>query len=88
MKFAQIGPQYSLEAVYGAGDLDLIIWCIYLLVAIAKRRLKIQYSLYTFLQILEVNLFEKKPIILVVSEAHKQTSEGNHPYNQLKLFES
>jgi hypothetical protein len=38
------------------------IWvalCIYLLVAITKKRLGVQCSLYTFLQILEVNLFEK-----------------------------
>ena len=40
------------------------IWvalCIYLLVAITKKKLGIPCSLYTFLQILEVNLFEKNP---------------------------
>lgn len=42
---------------------------------ITKKRLGIQCSLYTFLQILEVNLFEKKPIILLTSEALKQTAE-------------
>ncbi len=38
------------------------IWvglCIYLLVAIAKKRLGIECTLYTFLQILEVNVFDK-----------------------------
>ena len=64
------------------------IWvalCIYLLVAITKKRLGIQCSLYTFLQILEVNLFEKKPIPSLVAEALKQnldTANGN----QLNLF--
>lgn len=41
------------------------IWvalCIYLLVAITKKKLDIPCPLFTFLQILEVNLFEKKPI--------------------------
>ena len=45
--------------------------CIYLLVAITKKKLGIQCSLYTFLQILEVNLFEKKPISSLVAEALK-----------------
>jgi len=54
------------------------IWvglCIYLLVAITKIRLKIQCSLYIFLQILEVDLFEKKLIILLASEDLKKNSE-------------
>jgi hypothetical protein len=54
--------------------------------AIAKKRLGIQCSLYTFLQILEHNLFEKKPIILMASEALKQTTETPYARNQLKLF--
>ena len=53
------------------------IWvalCIYLLVAITKKKLGVQCSLYTFLQILEVNLFEKKPISSLVTEALKRNS--------------
>ena len=64
------------------------IWtalCIYLLVAITKKRLKIECSLYTFLQILEVNLFEKKPITSLVAEALKRNPE-QPKYKQLKLF--
>lgn len=64
------------------------IWvalCIYLLVAITKKKLSIQCSLYTFLQILEVNLFEKKPISLLVAEALKR-NPGSHDDNQLNLF--
>lgn len=64
------------------------IWialCIYLLVAIAKKRLKIECSLYTFLQILEVNLFEKKPISSLVAEALKQIPEQSK-YKQMNLF--
>ena len=64
------------------------IWvalCIYLLVAITKKKLDIPCSLYTFLQILEVNLFEKKPISSLVAEALKRNPD-THDYNQLNLF--
>jgi hypothetical protein len=64
------------------------IWvalCIYLLVAITKKKLGIPCSLYTFLQILEGNLFEKKPISSLVAEALKQNPD-THDCNQLNLF--
>jgi hypothetical protein len=41
------------------------IWtaiCTYLLVAIMKKELKIKHSLYTILQILSVNIFERMPV--------------------------
>ena len=64
------------------------IWvalCIYLLVAITKKKLGIPCSLYTFLQILEVNLFEKKPISSLVAEAMKRNPD-TYDCNQLNLF--
>jgi len=64
------------------------IWvalCIYLLVAITKKKLGIPCSLYTFLQILEVNLFEKKPILSLVAEALKRKHDTLCT-NQLNLF--
>ena len=64
------------------------IWvalCIYLLMAITKKKLDIPCSLYTFLQILEVNLFEKKPISSLVAEALKRKTDASD-YNQLNLF--
>lgn len=64
------------------------IWvalCIYLLVAITKKKLGISCSLYTFLQILEVNLFEKKPISSLVAEALKRNPD-TRDCNQLNLF--
>jgi hypothetical protein len=89
--FKWIKQHLRIKSFYGT-SVDAVksqIWvglCIYLLVAIAKKRLGIQCSLYTFLQILEVNLFEKKPIILLASEALKQTTETPYAGNQLKLF--
>jgi hypothetical protein len=59
--------------------------CIYLLVAITKKKLDISCSLYTFLQILEVNLFEKKPILSLVTEALKLNPD-NPDCNQLNLL--
>ena len=58
---------------------------IYLLVVIARKKLNIPCQLYTFLQILEVNLFEKKPISSLVADALKQISESPND-NQLNLF--
>jgi IS4 transposase len=58
---------------------------IYLLVAITKKKLEIPCSLYTFLQIIEVNLFEKKPISSLVTEALKRNPEYPES-NQLNLF--
>jgi hypothetical protein len=58
---------------------------VYLLVAIIKKRLNLPGSLHTILQILEVNLFEKKPISQVVNEAINHETDGNDD-NQLNLF--
>ena len=89
--FKWIKQHLRIKSFYGnsANAVKSQIWvglCIYLLVAITKKRLGIPCSLYTFLQILEVNLFKKKPIILLASEALKQTTETPRPWNQLKLF--
>jgi transposase len=59
---------------------------VYVLVAIMKKRLNLPGSLHTILQILEVNMFEKKPIIQLVSDAFKQEKEPVVS-NQLNLFD-
>lgn len=88
--FKWIKQHLRIKAFYGTSinAVKSQIWvalCIYLLVAIAKRQLGIQCTLYTFLQILEVNLFEKKPIFSLVAEALKQISDSQD-VNQLNLF--
>jgi IS4 transposase len=88
--FKWIKQHLRVKSFYGTSinAVKSQIWialCIYLLVAIAKKRLKIECSLYTFLQILEVNLFEKKPISSLVAEALKQIPE-QPKYNQMNLF--
>ena len=59
----------------------------YVLVAIMKKRLKIELTLYTILQILSISLFEKKMIYQVLTETdYRNKIPSSHI--QLKLFES
>jgi len=88
--FKWIKQHLRIKAFYGTSinAVKSQIWialCIYLLVAITKKKLGIECSLYTFLQILEVNLFEKKPILSLVAEALKHNPEQPGS-KQLKLF--
>lgn len=90
--FKWIKQHLRIKSFYGTSinAVKSQIWvalCIYLLVAIAKKRLGIECSLYTFLQIVEVNLFEKKPISALVAEALKRNSDPIGG-DQLKLFEN
>ena len=58
---------------------------VYVLVAIVKKRLNLDASLYTLLQVLSVTLFEKIPIdqALARSDLKCDTSQIS---NQLNLF--
>ena len=58
----------------------------YVLVAIMKKRMKIDLSLYTILQILSISLFEKKPIYQVLTESNYKNKMTSGPI-QLKLFD-
>lgn len=57
----------------------------YLLIAIIKKELNITQSLYTFLQVLGINLFSKTPINQLFPEARLQKLKPQNP-NQLFLF--
>jgi len=58
---------------------------VYVLLAIIKKKLKIEQSLYTFLQLVSVSIFEKKPINSVFSDFH-YINKIEHDSNQLFLF--
>jgi hypothetical protein len=65
------------------------IWialCVYVLVSILKKRLKLDLSIYTILQILGVTLFENMPILQALSgsECNEQKDDG---HRQLDLFD-
>jgi len=88
--FKWIKQHLRIKSFYGtsANAVKIQIWvalCIYLLVAILKKRLYLSCSLHTLLQILEVNLFERKPIPQLVRDAMKQITEPEI-CNQADLF--
>lgn len=65
------------------------IWCAvctYLLIAIVKKELHLQVSLYTCLQILSVSVFEKTQLIRALQPDTSKTS-GPHVAKQLILFD-
>jgi hypothetical protein len=72
--FKWIKQHLRIKAFYGTTEnaVKTQIWIaisIYVLVAIVKKRLKLDRSLYSILQILSVSLFEKTPILQVLSAA-------------------
>ncbi len=88
--FKWIKQHLRVKSFYGTSvnAVKTQIWvalCIYLLVAILKKRLHLFCSLHTLLQILEVNLFERKPIAQLVQDAMKQIREPEIS-NQADLF--
>ena len=90
--FKWIKQHLRIKSFYGTSinAVKSQIWvalCTYLLVAIAKKNLAMECSLYTFLQIIEVNLFEKKPILSMVAEALKRNQDPLSS-DQLILFEN
>lgn len=65
------------------------IWiavCVYLMVAIIHKQLKLPGNLHRTLQILSVHPFEKVPLHQLLTESDFRTNM-NHNYNQLSLFD-
>ena len=88
--FKWIKQHLRIKKFYGNSEnaVKTQIWIaisIYVLVAIVKKRLKLENSLYTILQILSVTLFEKTPILQALSrEEDKEQIEES--CIQLNLF--
>jgi hypothetical protein len=59
--------------------------CVYALVAILKKHLSSDLSLYQILQVLSVSVFEKTPLAQLF-QASRQQNESSHSPNQLALF--
>jgi hypothetical protein len=88
--FKWIKGHLQINSFYGTSEnaVKTQIWIAisaYLLVAIVKKQRDIPISMHTFLQILEVNLFEKRLINQIVDEALKHELDTQLD-NQLKLF--
>ena len=89
--FKWIKQHLRIKAFYGTTEnaVKTQIWIaitVYVLVAIIKKQLKIDLSLYTILQILSVTLFEKTPILEALSVIQPQELK-RVLCNQLTLFD-
>jgi hypothetical protein len=88
--FKWIKQHLRIKAFYGTSEnaVKTQIWIaitIYVLVAIIKKQLKLEPSLYSMLQILSVTLFEKTPLFQVLSQSEPDPTETDFS-KQLKLF--
>ncbi|MHB1591051.1 MAG: IS4 family transposase [Sulfuricella sp.] len=89
--FKWIKQHLRIKAFFGTSEnaVKTQVWiaiAVYVLVAILKKRLKSEASLYTILQILSLTLFEKTSLNQLVTNA-KYNQEGPQMFNQLNLFD-
>jgi hypothetical protein len=89
--FKWIKQHLRIKAFYGTSPnaVRTQIWiaiAVYLLVAILKKRLQLDSSLYTVLQILSLTLFEKIPILQALSQL-SPSSQPSNPKNHQCLLE-
>ena len=89
--FKWIKQHLRIKAFYGTSDnaVKTQVWIaisVYVLVAIVKKELRIDRSLYEILQILSLTLFEKVPVFAALSEPLPPNSETTFP-NQNTLFD-
>jgi hypothetical protein len=89
--FRWIKMHLRIKAFYGTSEnaVKTQIWIalsVYVLVAIVKKRLALDVSLYKLLQILSVTLFEKMPISTAIFDVGSQFNDIDDG-NQLPLFD-
>jgi len=90
--FKWIKQHLRIKAFYGTSEnaVKTQIWIaisVYVLVAIIKKKLKTDLSLYTILQIFSITLFEKMPILQAFTDdVYKNKITSGHI--QLNLFDS
>ena len=89
--FKWIKQHLRIKSFYGTtpNAVKTQIWIaisVYLLVAIVKKKLNINLSLYTFLQILSISIFEKSPILQLINDVDYE-SKIYDTSNQLNLFD-
>ena len=88
--FKWIEQHLRIKAFFGTSEnaVRTQIWIavsVYVLVAIVKKRLELEQSLHTILQILSLSTFEKNPIFQLFRDVD-DPEEGYCSANQLKLF--
>jgi hypothetical protein len=85
--FKWIKQHLRIKSFYGtsANAVKTQIWiaiAVYVLIAILRKRLHLQHSPYTILQILSITLFEKTPILQALAHHPLELQEADHD-NQL-----
>ena len=90
--FKWIKQHLRIKKFYGTSEnaVKTQIWIaisVYVLVAIMKKKMKIDLSLYTMLQIFSITLFEKIPILQTLTETNYKNKMTSNCI-QLKLFDS
>ena len=88
--FKWIKQNLRIKTFYGTSEnaVKAQIWIavsVYVLVAIMKKRLKIEASLYTILQVLSVTIFERMPLLQALTDTD-YGCETIQNHNQLILF--
>lgn len=88
--FKWIKQNLRIKHFFGTSDnaVKTQVWiavCVYVLVAILRKELKLELSLSQMLQILSVNVFEQVPLVEVFAKTTSQTELADSP-NQLMLF--
>lgn len=88
--FRWLKQHLRIKAFYGtsANAVRTQLWvavCVYALVAILKKRLNSDATLYQLLQVLSVSVFEKTPLAQLF-QAIRSQNENPHLSNQLLLF--
>jgi IS4 transposase len=89
--FKWIKQHLRIKQFYGTTEnaVKTQIWTAvstYVLVAIVKKRLKIQASLYEMLQILSLTMFEQTPLGMLFSQIRPGPNDANAS-NQMNLFQ-
>lgn len=88
--FKWIKQNLRIKTFFGTSEnaVKAQVWIavsVYVLVAIMKKRLKINASLYTLLQVLSVTIFERMPLLQALTE-QENNDETIETDNQLILF--
>jgi hypothetical protein len=88
--FKWIKQHLRIKAFYGTSPnaVRTQLWvalCVYVLVAIIRKQLKIEANMFTILQILSVSAFDKTPLPQLLAQAERQ-NVADDSHNQLLLF--
>jgi IS4 transposase len=88
--FKWIKQHLRIKAFYGVSEnaVKTQIWiaiAVYVLVAIVRKRLGLDLELHAMLQILSVTLFEKVPLIQILTQTPTLLQQTD-TRNQLKMF--